>query len=152
MKAIEIIRRLQGKQPEPSLVVGKFALFPKPDEQEKICDFSGKKLGEFLRDYPNIAAMAAYDTVFALGDRDKTTELLTEISSHHGTDRIKVSLYAVNTLRIKDQAPEAELTAFNEFCAQAGFSFAELTKTNVQNAIISDQIASAVQLHVDRIS
>ncbi|MEK7111676.1 MAG: hypothetical protein AAB856_03710 [Patescibacteria group bacterium] len=152
MKLGEFFRQLQGKQRVSSRVIGQFALFPKPDEQEKICDYGGKKLGKFLRDYPDIAAMAAYDVVFALDDKNKATELLAEVSSHHGSERIKSSLYVVNVLRIKDQAPETELAAFGQFCAQAGFNFAELTKTDVREAIVSDQITSAVKLHVDRIS
>lgn len=96
--------------------------------------------------------MAAYDTVFALGDKPKAIEILREVSKSHGADRITVGLYAVNSLRIKDQAPEEELAAFDQFCAQAGFDFAKLTKTEVREVLVSDQISSAVKLHVDRIS
>lgn len=153
MNTIEVVfRLLEGKQVEPSPVTGQFVLFPKPDEQKKICDYSGSKLGQFLKDYPDIAAMAAYDTLFALDDKQKAAELLAEVSKHHGTPRTNASLYAVNALRIKDQAPEAELAAFGQFCAQAGFDFTSLTKAHVREVLISDQIASAVNLHIDRIS
>lgn len=152
MKLGELFRQLQGKQPQPSPVTGKFALFLKPDEQQRICDYRGDRLGQFLKDYPNIAAMAAYDTVFALNDKPKATKILEEVAKSHGTARITANLYVVNALREKDHAPEEELTAFDQFCAQAGFSFAGLTKSQVREAIDSDEIASAVKLHVDRIS
>ena len=153
MNKIEsVIRFLEGKQPEPSPVVDKFALFPDPDEQEKIRDYSGKRLGEFLKDYPDIAAMAAYDTTFALGDKKKASELLAEVSSRHGPDRIKTSLYAVNALRMEDQAPEAELTAFSQFCAEIGLNFKELTAAEAAETMISNEISSAVELHVDRMT
>ena len=96
--------------------------------------------------------MAAYDAVFALGDKDKATELLTEVSNRHGTGRIKTSLYAVNALRIKDQAPLEELAYFGQFCATIGLDFNELTKPDVAETIIADAIFSAVRINVEKTS
>ncbi len=151
MNLNEVIRQIQGKQPVPSRIVGKFALFPKPKEQEQICDYSGEKLGKLLVDYPDIAVMAAYDATFALDDKKKASEILAEVSSRHGADRVKASLYVVNALRIKDQAPEDELTAFYQFCAEIGLNFKELTAADVVETISYDAIFSAVKLNVNRI-
>lgn len=149
----EVFRQLQGKQPLPSEVVGKFALFPKPDEQEKIRDYSGEKLADQLRLYPHIATQAAYDSLFALADgSDKAKAILDRTSSLHGNDTVKVSLWTVNELRKKDQAPEKELAAFGQFCAQAGFDFSELKTEEVLEAITGELLLSAVRHHVDNIS
>lgn len=153
MKPGEFFRKLQGKQPVPSEVVGNFALFPKPYEQQIIRDYSGEKLADQLRLHPYIATQAAFDSLFALADGSKKAKaILDRTSLLHGEDTVKVSLWTVNELRKKDQAPEEELAAFGQFCAQAGFGFSELKTEEIIEAITGEILLSAVRHHVDNIS
>lgn len=143
------IRHLQGKQPEPSDVVGNFAMFPNPDEQMRIRVYTGNKLGHLLRDNPDIAAQTMYDIIFALNDRGKARSLLWQLENRNPRDIIETSLYSIYQLRKKDNAPTDELAIFAGFCNEAGYDFSSPDgEKNASRLLQKRTLSQAVYDHV----